>query len=498
MAKGKKTKTERAQYSPLASHRREGKSFIPPFMQNPNITLMSWRDTRVPELLWAILLAGNLERDSYLRLFREVIRRACKTGEQRLVGTLQHSSLVHEKPDVFEQSFGGVFSDDQASNVLPALLLFDGLPDREHWAKHLPAPDPENHWHVLSRAVARTTDHQSQESTDCRWLRVFLAVTQKKMLIQAELEREIAEYPNLGDMRMVRPLIRSAEAALDQSGTGFQTPPWADNFWNECWTKTDCAQAHRRDEPVKEISGAVTELGQIYAAAMLHFRRTLRTTGIDPRHDAAFGLVMYGINLAYSVCIGEAHQRVVGRTVIRSMTECYITLAFLLKRDQLALWQKYRSYGSGQAKLAFLKSFDLEDPSLPEYLDPTELEAMANEDAWLEFVTIDVGNWTGLDLRKMSEEANVKPIYDKYYTWPSGYVHGQWGAVRDTNFGICLNPLHRFHRIPAPPRVSMGSVAPAAFKLTNLLLELLNAAYPTFKPRMTGLPPQSFPQESEA
>ena len=232
-------------------------------------------------------------------------------------------------------------------------------------------------------------------------------------------------------------------------------------------------------------------LAETYATVASHFHSSLATTLTDARHDSVFGLVLYEINLAYAVCISNAHHRVEGRTALRSMVECYIALAFLLKRDQSGLWQKYRSYGSGQAKLAFLKSFDLDDRRLPDYVNVIELEAMANEDAWMEFVAIDVGHWAGADLRRMSEEAGVKEIYDKYYSWPSGYVHGQWGAVRDTAFGVCLNPVHRYHRIPTSPRMNMGSVAPATFRLTNLLLDLLNKAYPTFKHRLSqALMPQ--------
>jgi hypothetical protein len=91
----------------------------------------------------------------------------------------------------------------------------------------------------------------------------------------------------------------------------------------------------------------------------------------------------------------------------------------------------------------------------------------------------------------MSEEAGVKPVYDKYYVWPSGYVHGHWGAVRDTVFDLCLNPLHRYHRIPSPPRRDMGSVAGDAIKLVNLLLVQLNTAYPPFKPRVTAVKGQA-------
>jgi len=85
---------------------------------------------------------------------------------------------------------------------------------------------------------------------------------------------------------------------------------------------------------------------------------------------------------------------------------------------------------------------------------------------------------------RMSEAAGVKSVYDKYYGWPSGFVHAEWGAVRDTVFDLCLNPLHRLHRVPAVPGRDAPTVGPDIVKLTNLLLELLNVAYPPFKTRI--------------
>jgi hypothetical protein len=109
---------------------------------------------------------------------------------------------------------------------------------------------------------------------------------------------------------------------------------------------------------------------------------------------------------------------------------------------------------------------------------------LANEDRWHEFVEIDLGNWAKLDLRRMSEEAGVKDIDDRFYSWPSGYVHGQWSAVRDSVFDLCINSLHRYHRIPSPPRLDMESTAPDSVKLINLMLDLLSQAYPPFKMRL--------------
>lgn len=97
---------------------------------------------------------------------------------------------------------------------------------------------------------------------------------------------------------------------------------------------------------------------------------------------------------------------------------------------------------------------------------------------------IDLGSWAKINLRDMSERSKKKDIYDKYYGWASGYVHGHWSAVRDTVFDLCGNPLHRFHRIPGPPRINMADATPDAVKLTNLTLDLINALYPSFKPRI--------------
>jgi Family of unknown function (DUF5677) len=488
MAKGTKRTPTQTRYSPLESHRREGKIFTPPLMQNPKMQLMSWRDMRVPEILWAILLAGNLERQHYLDIFRSVIQRAT-AAMQPQVHSLSHSFLSGSDPEGFDHVFEPVFDDEQASGALSSLLLLKQLPDRSHWKRHTSQPDPQAGWSVLAKAISLTTDHQSQQSTDCRWLRGLYEVRRGRMVLNnPEREQEFSDYPNCGDMRKVRPFIRSVEGAIDQMFCRDNPPQqWPTVFWDECWKNTVCTPARRRDEQTIDTTQATKELADLYREIIHYFPQTVKTTHIDPRHDTVFGLVMYGISLAYSTCIDNAHHRAEGRIAIRSMAECYIVLAYLLKKDEPGLWEKYRNYGNGQTKLAYLKSFDLNNHDLPSYVTSAELESMANEDVWLEFVSVDVGNWADTDLRKMSEQTNTKPIYDKYFVWPSGYVHGNWGAVRDTIFGICLNPLHRFHRVPISPRVTMESVAPAAIKLTNLLIQSLNCAYPTFKFRLSKL-----------
>ena len=111
------------------------------------------------------------------------------------------------------------------------------------------------------------------------------------------------------------------------------------------------------------------------------------------------------------------------------------------------------------------------------------LEMLANEDVWFETRDMKLGAWANKNLRKMSQEAGVKDVYDRYYDWTSGFVHGHWGSIRDAVFTTCLNPLHRLHRVPQPMQ-PMPSVLTDCCKLCNRTLDELNALYPGFNARI--------------
>lgn len=151
------------------------------------------------------------------------------------------------------------------------------------------------------------------------------------------------------------------------------------------------------------------------------------------------------------------------------------------QRDD-GIWLKWRQYGAGQAKLNALRFDELIDA--PEFIDVSTIETISNEDTWDEFLNINLGNWSNSDLRKMSIEAGLKDIYDKYYSWTSGYVHGSWGAVRETCFEICGNPLHRLHRYPSY-RFLPTPINDICY-LFNCILDDLDTMYPTFEYRLKG------------
>ena len=166
--------------SNLGQHSRERKTLKPPFSRLPRVELHSWRDERLPKILWAVILSGNLEREAYLDLFRRVLNLARSIPEDQIFG-LDHHQIAKLSQENFSVLFDPILADDVARERLGALLLFDGLPDRSHWEAYLERPSDDDAFGWLANGVAVAFDHQSQEATDCRWVRLCAKLAIGKM-----------------------------------------------------------------------------------------------------------------------------------------------------------------------------------------------------------------------------------------------------------------------------------------------------------------------------
>ena len=102
-------------------------------------------------------------------------------------------------------------------------------------------------------------------------------------------------------------------------------------------------------------------------------------------------MALYCLSILQELLHIGASQSVTARIAIRTIAECFITLTYLTKKDDPELWQSYRVFGAGQAKLAYLKVEELGEA--PRFVDVKSLERLANEDMWQEFLPIELGHW---------------------------------------------------------------------------------------------------------
>lgn len=485
--------------SSLEDHKRTGGKLSPPLADIANTSLISWRDHGLNEMLWAAILRGNIDQQKCLSLFRRIVVKAKEEDPQYKDTFISHSALAAISDEKFDALMAPLFGDEQANNLLRSLIYMDCLPDRHHWLRHLKEPESQSHYEYLMKGVASCLDHQSQESTDIRWLKVmYCAIIQGRLMFPEKMDDMVEGlrlYPDYGDQRSVRPRIRALEislrSTLENKGHPYEipeslcknvAPSWSEKFWRECLKKSACLTGDFHKPDHTENDWYFDQFFDVYRKVAEHFIANNEDSDIDAMRDSLYGLVLYSIFIGLTIGRSGFHRRAEGRMLLRTLVETFITLKYLTYKNNSTIWQQFRSYGTGQAKLAFLKN--LRHETLPSFVNLNDLQLYANEDLWQEYSNISIKPWSEKNLRKMSEECGVKDFYDKYYDWASGYIHGNWGAIRDTVFTVCLNPLHRYHRIPLFPKLDMPSVQPDAAKILNSMLDILGHFYPVFKERI--------------
>lgn len=492
--KNRKPSEERG-YTPLERLKRQGGRVHGVFSALGDKTrLSSFFMESLPNVLWAGLLANSLPREEYLELFRQICTQMRVNFDEagRKSFFLCHNVIGTISEKDFIKLFEPILANKRYLEPLSPILLIECLPDRLKWQQHLPKPDPEVGWNSLASTIAHCIDHQSERSTDIRWLRVLNAIACDRLNLPERMEmrvEEILEFPKKGDLRIVRPFIRATEMILrsvDRDDEPFHMAPGFpfSEFWRECYEKTPCMMSplkSRDKDDLSLVKSYVAELNDLTDEVVAKYIDSISSTGIDARLEGAFGLCFFAIRILREALPADIALSLSGRLLLRSLVEVFITLRYLTAKDDPKIWMQYRHYGVGQAKLSFLKNIDAS--SVPAFLDMSKLEALANEDMWMEYANIDLGAWADKNLRSMATEVNCKDVYDAFYDSLSGFSHGNWGAIRETSFGVCLNPLHRFHRMPlldAP----IPDVKADCCRLLNRMLDDLSSLYPSIKSRM--------------
>jgi len=481
--------------SRLNNHKQHKKQLTPPMLQIKGMTSMSWYYERLPDLLWAVLIIGNTERNIALDYFRYIAKYVENNPECSDI-TISGISIL---PDSKLKDFSSYFVNwsSEINNLLRPMLLFPKLPRIDVWGKLLNKPIIDEDWQKIVNGVNMTFWHQSQEATDCRWIKVFCRILSGKIHFPVSMNnkvKEIIEYPNYGDLRSVRPSIRALEMMPDLNENEDKIA-WIDFFWNHCYKNTACIPENSLGKILNNRKIEIDknkrkyyykELENLRMKLIDHFFNISGTSQINSRYEGAFGLTIYGITIVMEIISYQLSFSIAGRLLIRVLVETYITFAYMLKKenDDDKVWDDYRIYGNGQIKLIYLKLKEMGETV--SCIDIEKMESIANEDKWAEFVPINIGHWESINLRKMSEECGLKDIYDKYYNYTSGYIHANWGGVREAVLEKCLNPLHRFHNLPILTNLPfISNVTDDSIDILNNILNYLDVAYPKFTFRMS-------------
>lgn len=160
--------------------------------------------------------------------------------------------------------------------------------------------------------------------------------------------------------------------------------------------------------------------------------------------------VTLATQLALSPSIWNGHT---APLFLRSMVDGFITLAWIFV-DPVDRSRKFIRYGLGQEKLDIEHRRKLMEEAGK---NPDDDPLIKHKEGWVNsqrftFLTeVNVGSWSGIDIRAMAEDAGYRDLYRYAYVPFSAATHNMWHHVSRYNLTKCPNPLHAYHKVPIDP-----------------------------------------------
>ena len=470
--------------TPLSAHHQYRKKFTHPFVHQMGSKLQftQWPDNGLPEMLWIVLLFGLSDnRETAFSECSRILKGIHSSENRSDIGNINMTGISQMKSDVRQEFLGILTANGQLADVLSPMLWLESLPARDDWNKVLPSCSATEAEAYLQYAVAQSLYSNFDMTTDIRWMLLASLTLSGKVRFGPGAPRTadaVRKYPS--NPEEYGSSIRAFSAFYQEKA--LSEHDWNMNFWDELFTKSKCIkELWEQDLDISAGSLTRAKIDEVQATLESHYSESLCSSAVDAKADAIFGLARYCLRIVDEMMGIGVSSGVLARLGVRSILEALLTSCFLESETGDVPYDEWRKYGLGQAKLV-LEKWET-DNHKPSFADIPVWEHVASEDGRAEFNPVDVGSWSGSNLRKVSENLSMKDdFYDAYYPYLSTYVHAQWPAVRESSFHVCANALHKAHRLLGRPQLT-DALYDAAF-LTDEVLKSVDRIYPEFSNRL--------------
>lgn len=481
--KPKKTRSGNRTSTTISQHRREGKKLLSPFGGLPNLQPVSWLRDFLPDYLWICshLLA---DPDGGLQLVGRIINEVNEvldgvldsTPETRptLDGTLTSWEAIPEqaRAAVLDRlTAAGVYDVAFAEDFAQTLGMYPTAPGAwilGPWRERSNfRVDPVTAERVLSEIVSAAANGSGPVATRAKALAIRgLVVGRKFTHTGDEVMQMVPLWPDQlseNDRKKVESVLRSMfmafEAAQPPEASAARTD-WVQAFWRTNWRLFPCrvrSGDHKTlpsdlDDKVAALSARMDETWGRFMAIAVQADPDLYA---PDRWEVLSGITARALRSVHSAIVSPARWTLEHLAPdLRALSEALIVFRWLEHKRDPALFTRFKDFGRGHLKLLklhwddYAESFGDEVPAeVQAQLD--ELTRLVNQDIDEDFQNVDLsGNFAGIDTRKMASEVAMENDYRLVFAPSSAGAHGEWSHLDRYALERCVNPTHRFHRVP--------------------------------------------------
>jgi len=476
----------------LGDHKQQGKVFTPPIITalSDRLKFTKWSDDLLPNVVWIGMLFDALDEKRAVYVcenFVDVVKNILGPDNKKIL------SFIPEYYDIKDEQAKRIkkllldkgILDELQKSLYPLVRLYRECPlkflyDSEDYIKH--KTNIEKSLATMKRVVKNIIDRRSRESMFVQTTAVYIiGITGRLKIVKGQSLgniEAIKDYPDTDESRMVASGIRAALGGIRGLNKNAESVKWCTYFWQHGYEISVCEiqkplfmeLSKKQKKSLDKISNIVRGYQEQLFKEVEGLWSKIKIDISNPIKDEVLGgLIARQARLASVIISNDILWTLdLGRIILRCMVDTHITLAWLIKKGKEEDYDNFIEYGLGQEKLLLehLKiRIDKSDSEFKNKSDEIEeRKNWVNSQLLTDFLPVNVGNWITKNVRKMAEEADCIDIYNLSYTPFSTAVHGMWNTLARINLKFCINPLHKFHRIPSleEPPIYFGIIIQAA------------------------------------
>lgn len=442
---------ENKNISSLKSHKFSKGLIQPPMNTLPNSKPVSWTDDRLPEYLWIGLILMSFSRTKGIEIAGKILKEISQINKNLLKPKL---SEILSLPNYEQEKIYKTIVKNVNFKILAPLTVIFKNNDYPIFNKYFYCHEMPTVFRIdtIKKSIKLYYNHQSYEATDLRFVVLSMMVFQDKLRVfQGSTLPEVFErYPYTSHddekMRMYRPSIRATEMMDIENLPNKQ---FIDFFWKEIGLKTSCNTlviGFKKEENEMDYKKYIIDY-QYKLNHLITEKKELVIT--NDKFNVIIGTITYSLKIFNDVIEKDLSDSILGRHAYRTILETFINIKYLLKLEQQNpnVWLEYKLYGIGKYKLPLLKERENSIQNNTHFADPLA-EVIINEIIWEEFLDIDTRYFDNKKIKEKFEEVGEKYLYEVLYEYDNNFIHGFWGAVRESSMLHCDNATHKFHSVP--------------------------------------------------